>query len=257
MSRRAFFDSIRDSLFGGSMTGHQVQGMDAILDEWIRSGLEDPRWLAYMLATTYHETARTMQPIKEYGSASYFRKMYDIEGDRPHVAKTLGNTRPGDGALFCGRGYVQLTGRSNYSKASGVVGHDLVANPALALEPEIASRIMFHGMKHGWFTGKKLSDYFGVGTDWVQARRIINGLDKANTLADYAVRFHNALLGAKMELRGSDQTEPPRPESPNPLPEEPDDPDAPAHKDEDGWPYALTLAIIGVVGASLALWLAS
>lgn len=164
--------------------------MDAILDEADRRRLTEPRWLAYMLATAFHETARTMQPITEYGPKSYFNK-YDGRKD-------LGNVLPGDGYRYRGRGFVQLTGRRNYTFATSRVGEDLVAKPELALDPAIAAQIMFTGMSDGWFTGKKLSDYFnGSKTDWKNARRIINGTDKAATIAGYAMAFNNALVAAQ------------------------------------------------------------
>jgi putative chitinase len=102
----------------------------------------DRRWLAYALATAYHEAAFTMQPIHEKGGPKYFFSMYDKDGDRPKVAKALGNTEKGDGVRFHGRGYVQLTGRTNYAKAKKLVGADLVNNPDLALDPAIASMIL-------------------------------------------------------------------------------------------------------------------
>jgi hypothetical protein len=64
-NRKAFFDGIRPDLFGGTLTQDQVNGIDAILDEWEVRKLTDLRWLAYMLATTYHETNMTMQPVRE------------------------------------------------------------------------------------------------------------------------------------------------------------------------------------------------
>lgn len=189
MRREVFFNVIRRDLFKGSMTQPQVDGTTAILDEWERRRLTDARHLAYMLATTFHETDRSMQPIHEHGGPSYFAK-YDGRAD-------LGNTHPGDGNRFHGRGYVQLTGRRNYMRAGAVLGIDMVANPDFALVPKYAAFIMFTGMAEGWFTGKKLSDYFNARTtDWLNARRIINGTDKAQTIANYARTFHAALTMA-------------------------------------------------------------
>jgi hypothetical protein len=77
---------------------------------------------------------------------------------------------------------------------SKVVGKDLVNKPELALELPIATKILFHGMIHGSFTGKKLSQYFNTTTDdWRNARRIINGTDKANLIADYGKRYYGAI----------------------------------------------------------------
>ena len=164
-------------------------GMAAILDEWEARKFTDLRWLAYMLATAFHETARTMQPIHEFGGPKYFKR-YDGRRD-------LGNTQPGDGNRFHGRGYVQLTGRANYKRASMELGVDFVENPDRVLEPRYAAAIMFIGMSHGWFTGKRLANYFTDNkADWKNARRIINALDKADTIAGYGKAFYTALLAA-------------------------------------------------------------
>lgn len=141
---------------------------------------------AYVLATPWHETGYTMKPIHELGGRSYFDK-YEPGTE---IGKRLGNTQPGDGFKYRGRGYVQLTGRANYEKAGRIIGVDLVNNPDLALDPSIAARILVAGMIQGWFTGKKLSDYIDLQhSDYVGARRIINGTDKANTIALYAQQF--------------------------------------------------------------------
>jgi len=110
------------------------------------------------------------------------------------VAAALGNTENGDGVKFHGRGYVQLTGRSNYRKAGKLVGVDLLKDPNRALDLEIAGKILFVGMETGLFTGKKFGDYFyKTKEDWFNARRIINRLDKAPQIAAYAKKFYGAI----------------------------------------------------------------
>ena len=191
-----FFAKIKPR-FGGKLTQGQVDGMNAIFSAFETKGVDDKRWQAYMLATVYHECAQTMQPIKEYGSAAYFKNMYDITGARPALARANGNIAVGDGAKYYGRGYVQLTWKNNYKRAGVYLGIDLVANPDLALLPDNAAQIMCIGMLDGWFTGKKLGDYLTAQkTDWVNARRIINGTDKADVIAGYARAFYSALTGA-------------------------------------------------------------
>ena len=150
--------------------------------------------LAYALATFKWETANTFAPIHEMGSLSYFDK-YEPGTE---LGKQLGNTLPGDGFLYRGRGYVQITGRANYEHIGQLLGEDLLGNPDLALDPVIAYRIAAGGMKHGWFTGRRLSQYFvaGAAPDYVNARRIINGLDHASDIAAYAQTF--ALLLAQV-----------------------------------------------------------
>lgn len=187
INRRTFFSYARRAPFGGRLSQKQVDGCKAILKAFDGCA---PRWQAYALATAFHETAGTMEPIREYGGASYWKR-YEGRED-------LGNVEPGDGVKFHGRGYVQLTGRANYMKASGVVGGNLLTNPDLALRPDNAAYIMRSGMERGWFTGRKLSDYFNDGrTDPVGARRIINGTDKAQLIAGYYRNFLDALDHAR------------------------------------------------------------
>ncbi|WP_292003380.1 hypothetical protein [Chlorobium sp.] len=195
LERNFFFDYARRVLFDGKFRQRQVDGLNLLLDYWDRYfPQDDMRWLAYALATVHYEVDRTMQPIREHGSEAYFRKMYDIEGDNPRKARLLGNIHPGDGARFCGRGFVQLTGRRNYEDWSARLDIDLAGNPDLALEGSIAATILFEGMRLGTFTGKGFADYFNTEkTDWINARRIVNHLDKANLIAGFARNYLIAL----------------------------------------------------------------
>lgn len=186
IKRAKFFEGVRKA-FGG-LTQAQVDGLNALLAALeADSEVTDLRYVAYMLATTKHETAHTYLPIKEKGGAAYFTR-YDGRKD-------LGNTEPGDGARFCGRGYVQLTGRRNYRYFADNLGVALVDQPDLAMDPAIAYRIMSLGMREGRFTGKKLSDYIGDGfCDYLHARRIINALDQAAKIDRYARAFEQILM---------------------------------------------------------------
>jgi hypothetical protein len=133
INRRFFFEQCKGALFGGSLKQKQIDGLTAILDEWERHhARKDDRWLAYALGTTHHETARTMQPIHEYGARSYFHWRYDIKGGNPALARRLGNVTPGDGVLFRGRGYVQLTGRANYERMGALFRVNLTRDEAAA-----------------------------------------------------------------------------------------------------------------------------
>ena len=204
IDRKVFFSGIRQQPFDGKLNQGQVAGTSAILDEWERRKLTDLRHLAYMLATAKWETDHTMQPIREKGGTAYLTKNYDPLGDRPALAKRNGNTTPGDGVKYCGRGYVQLTWKNNYAtmsklmKASGIaVDDDMVKNPDVAMRPEVAAFILFEGMARGTFTGKKLSDYFSKDkTDWLNARRIINGVDRATEIGGIAKQFYADLVAA-------------------------------------------------------------
>lgn len=199
---KAFFDGVRKPLFKGRMGQSQVDGMKMTIDEWFkRPDLSDERWLAYMLATAWLETDRTMQAIMEYGDRAYFTRMYDIKGARPDKARELGNTRAGDGAKFAGRGKPMITGRANYAKATEYVGRhigiDFEEKPSAVLQGNHSDLLMFSGMIKGWFTGKKLSDYFdGDLEDPIGARRIVNGTDRAEEIADAYEDFLTALDSA-------------------------------------------------------------
>lgn len=219
MNRKVLFDRLRAKPFGGVLTQGQVDGINTILDVWERSYRQRTgiAQLGYCCGTAFHETARTMQPIKEYGNSAYFLRMYDRTGDRPQVAATLGNTELGDGAKFPGRGLVQLTGRDNHRRATarlrelGIIGADIdfEANPDLVMRADLACHIMFIGMEEGWFTGAKLDTIIDENidgdehADFLAARKIINGTDRAEMIADYADSFVVALLaadGAKSEV---------------------------------------------------------
>lgn len=182
MDRAKFYSAVRTSLFGGSLQQNEVDGCEAIINAFEAAGLKDDRWLAYMLATALHETARTMQPIEEYGKGK---------------GRKYGVPKPPFNKVYYGRGFVQLTWDFNYKKAENELHVPLMEKPELALESDVAADIMIKGMTEGWFTGKKLSDYFHDSVaDWVNARKIINGLDKANLIADYGKKFHAAIEAA-------------------------------------------------------------
>jgi putative chitinase len=180
IDRQKFFAGVRANPFGGWMKQGQVDGCNAILESWeARPSFTDRRWLAYMLATAKHETAHTMQPIEEYGKGR---------------GLAYGQPDPATGQVYYGRGYVQLTWKANYARMAALTGADLVNHPELALEPRLAALIMFEGMKGGLFTGVGLPRYFGAtADDPVNARRIINGTDRAAEIAAIHAAFLVAL----------------------------------------------------------------
>lgn len=175
----------------GSFTHKQVEGFDAILNEWDRQKLHDIRWLAYMLATAWHETGRKMQPVEEIGRGSGLRYGKKI--------KNSGVTYSIPDKIYYGRGHVQLTWYENYELMGRLLKIDLLKNPELALKMDISVKIMFEGMLRGSssvgdFTGKCLEQYFGTtSNDPVGARRIINGKDKAEQIAEYYHQFLSCL----------------------------------------------------------------
>jgi hypothetical protein len=175
MNEAYFFERVRRAVFGGRLTARQVDGINQIL------AYRDAKWpkmpdaeLAYLLATVVHETAFEMQPIRERGGQKYLQS-------KPYFP-------------FYGRGLVQITWERNYKLFK--------VDPAdKALEWPTALDIAFRGMVLGMFTGKKLSDYIGPGKcDYVAARRIINGKDRARLIAGYARSFQDALKQANQTV---------------------------------------------------------
>lgn len=199
MNRKVFFDGIRQSVFRGSLSQTQVDGVNSILDGWQEMGDGDQHKLAYVLATSYHETARTMQPIDEYGKGRGRRY-----GIRDRVT----------GKTYYGRGHVQLTWKDNYRKLSQVTGIDLVSDPDLALDSAVSVKILIVGMMDGLFTGKSLKDYIRPGAvDYVGARKIVNGTDRAQLIAGYASAFEEALEKAHTAQPLDHAPEPCKPET--------------------------------------------
>ena len=180
--RNLYFNYVREALFEGALSQQQVDGQNLILaifeNQYGGTPMHDHRWLAYMLATVFHETAYGMWPNTEQGSQEY------LQGK--------------DYYPYIGRGYVHLTWEENYRNASAALGliddRDLVSHPELALDSLIATRIMFRGMAEGWFTGAKLGQFFDSTTDDpYEARTIINGHDCAGDIADHHNQFLTAL----------------------------------------------------------------
>jgi putative chitinase len=229
---KTFFDSLRKSL--GPLTNNQVSGIEILLAA--TDGLPI-RHRAYILGTAWHETgpassALHMTPRREIWGPTAAQTRYENRQD-------LGNTTPGDGKRFAGRGYVQITGRANYQKASKLVGKDLVANPDLALDPAISAKIIVHGMVNGWFTGRKMADY----DSYLNMRRVVNGTDRAALISGYAEKFEDAL-----KLLDEAPAPPPAIVPPVFIPE-PLPPDAGRHV------AAWLIGALGVLFAVFAAWM--
>ena len=222
---KAFFDIVRKHF--GPLDQGQVDGMNKLLEA--ANGLQD-RHIAYILATSWHETARMMQPIYERGSKAYFNK-YDGRAD-------LGDTIKGDGYRFRGRGHVQLTGRRNYGVFSKLLGVDLLANPDLALDPAISAKVIVTGMKGGLFTGKKMADF----TTFKDMRRVVNGTDKDDLIAGYAAKFLEAVQALKNQPVDAQKPIP----APTPAPGKVD---APSPSIEPAKPVGLLAFIIKLIVA--------
>jgi hypothetical protein len=167
-----YFEKIRPSMFAGAMNQQQVDGQCVLVQLWnyqaTGTPMTDLRWLAYLLATVYHECATKMWPVTEYGTQEYLQSLEYY----PYI----------------GRGFVQLTWKENYERASAILGliddRDLVDNPDVALDSLIAARCLFRGCAEGWWTGEKLGDYCN---------------DKDDLIAGYHKKFLDALTAAETE----------------------------------------------------------
>ena len=170
--------------------------MDAIVAEWTRRRLLDNRWLAYMLATAFHETGGRMQPVRETFASSDTQAIKALEKAwKAGKLKWVKTSYWRDG--WFGRGLVQITHEPNYKKF-GISKDD-------ALRLDVSVRVLFDGMIKGMFTGRKLADYFSQAVDEpVGARRIVNGNDKAKLIVGYHKNFLDAIQAAQDEERPAD-----------------------------------------------------
>jgi putative chitinase len=187
-----FYTGIREQGLFTKLSQAQVENIDAIINYWDLQGYTDVRWLAYIFATTKHESASTMQPIEEYGKGK--GRPYGKKIKHSGVPYTTPNK------IYFGRGFIQLTHYENYQLMGRLIGEDLLNYPEKALQTDVAVKIMFEGMTKGSssfgdFTGKCLEMYFNKTTDDpINARRIINGKDKAQLIAGYHKKFLACLV---------------------------------------------------------------
>ncbi|MBK9404793.1 MAG: hypothetical protein IPN57_09705 [Ignavibacteria bacterium] len=180
-NRELFFHKYHN--YFGSINQSQVDGLEFLLSKFDNENFSAEQ-VAYMLATVKWETAHTFQPIEERGGYNYFKYLIGKLGIRNLI----------EANKFKGRGYIMITGRTNFEKFSLIMGIDFITNPELVREPENAYKIMIYGFVNGTFTGKKLTDYIdGDKLDYYNARRIINGTDKASLIQGYAEKIFEGL----------------------------------------------------------------
>ena len=108
-----------------------AEGFDRLAHE---NGVAERLRICHFLAQAAHETDG-FRTLEEYGGAAYFQR-YEGRAD-------LGNTRPGDGVRYHGRGIFQLTGRANYRRFGRILGLDLEAAPERAKEPAVSLAVAF------------------------------------------------------------------------------------------------------------------
>ena len=220
----AFFQRLQDE--GVPLNPAQRVGCTAILTACQGLTLS---WTAYVLGTAALETgasfATNQKENLNYSAdallAKYPQRISAADSqrvgrtashpaDQPGIANiiyggawgraNLGNEQADDGWNFRGRGWVQITGRRNYSRADNALALDgaLLADPDLIARADVCAGSAVTGMIQGWFTTKKFADYLpdhGPASldQFTQARRIINGQDRAHDIADSALKFQSGL----------------------------------------------------------------
>jgi putative chitinase len=233
MDKSKFYDHLRSTLLRSGVRDNHVLAMDELIKDM------DGRpasWIAYAMATAWHETGGKMTPNTEtlnynvqgllntFGrhriSEADARRLGRKQGEGPlSVARqreignllyggdwgrrNLGNTEPNDGWTFRGRGMDHCTGRRNYKVTGDDIGVDLIANPEALLVLANAIKALHTGMVSGRYAGDRTGRHnfarhlpaSGSATheQFVAARRIINGVDKADQIARHAIIFQAAL----------------------------------------------------------------
>lgn len=201
MNKSAFYSFIRHKLFAGKMRQGIVDTIEIILKECSSRAIYDSRQIAYILATAYAESYNTANnpewvPVRE-GFADTNVEAIEIVSTLYKQGKIKTNyALPNKKKLsYYGRGWVQITHEYNYQKLGALYNLDLVNHPDLALERHVAAILLVDGMKRGWYTGRKLSSYFTDSiTDFEGARAIINGKERAELIADHALKFYQGLI---------------------------------------------------------------
>ena len=248
MNMKEFFNFVRREIFNGRLSQQQVDGMQKLLDVWfhyLHPNDHSVKHLAYCLGTCPVETGNTFQPIKERGGREYLHRMYDIQGARPTKALELGNDKPGDGVKYAGEGHVQNTGKRNARKATTELnnqfnlGVDLVRYPSQRGHFLVSALSLYFGTIQGWWTGAGLTKYLnGEKRDWINARRTVNGVDRARQIAATSQVFYTAIREAMDRQKYAANQQPEKVATGKPL-----------TKSKTGW-SAIAGALLTLFGAS-------
>lgn len=151
------------------LTAARAGALLPVLDSAIREfAIDNPARTAAFLAQLAHESAE-FRFMEELWGPTPAQRRYEPPG---RLAADLGNTEPGDGRRFKGRGPIQITGRANYRRFGELLGLDLIASPARAAAPDVGFRIA------GLFWSRKglneLADQ-ATGAAFREITRRING----------------------------------------------------------------------------------
>lgn len=180
-NRAAFFDAVRSGPFNGALDASQEAGIGVLLDCWDRKPeLQDPLWLAYMLATMMFETGGAMMPVAEVDKG---------------YGRAYGVPDTDTGQAYYGRGYIPMRWKWQYSSWGRSMGKDFLNNPDLVMQPDTAIILLVEGMKHGLFTGIPLGErHGGDRRDPLRARQSVDGrMGHAEEVAALYPGFLNAI----------------------------------------------------------------
>jgi hypothetical protein len=188
VNRKVFFDGYRNCW--GKLNQSQVDGIEEILTFMeADTALTDLRQCAYVFSTIKHETGDEFKPVGEIGRGK---------------GHAYGIPDPTTGLIYYGRGYVQTTWKFNYlaitlawNRFHPEDPQDFVKHPEKLLEPKYSYFATSFGMRTGVYTGRYLNQYIkGGNCNYLFARKIINGMDRAELLAGRAVKFEKILVSA-------------------------------------------------------------
>lgn len=203
----SFFSTCESKFPKHLFKGKYRKSFEDIFKYWEGTAYTDNRWLAYILATAYRESAGTMQPVREGlcktdqcsidKITAYFEKKNRPQHDNYALPDKYGRS-------YFGRGLVQLTHKRNYKRVGEAIGmgDKLVENPDLALDNGVSIKVLVEGSAQGLFVKnrktkqwRKLSDYFNEDkSDWHGARKIINpGSKRAHIPAKHGQKFFACL----------------------------------------------------------------
>lgn len=184
MDRKVFYDYLRLRV---NLTTQNVYGFERVLD-YAETNETRAADMPYILATDWWETSQTMWPVKE---AFWMSESWRRRNLRYYP--------------WYGRGLIQVTWESNYRKLWQDLGKSGSVDPDAFLTWEVAIPALFYGMQSGIYTGKDLDDFIDNIDEsdeedlreFINARRIVNGTDRALAIGKLALMFERALKKAK------------------------------------------------------------
>ena len=264
MDKTVFFRAVREKLFpNGIKEMKTVSGIEEILDYFAAEHPDRPvTQLAYILATSHHETGGRHYPVREgsvrgVGTEAQAVKVVARLFEQGKIKRNYALPDRDTGKRYYGRGRVQLTHKANYLIWQSRLGIPLVNNPDLILtEPGVDVAVLVEGMIGGTFRPPhKLDGYLNATrTDYFGARNIVNGgSDRAQRIADLAIAYEAALRkagwkAAKPAAKPVQPLPPPPPAPVSPAPEKP----ATDVRKPTGKPWAVAGGIMAAVAALLA-----